>query len=471
MQSRVSLIFSLLAMTFRSFVGSMVVALLLTGGPLFSEARSLPASSDPPNIVLIMTDDLGYGDLSSYGADALQTPHIDSLVAAGMRFNRFYANSPVCSPTRASLLTGQYPDLAGVPGVIRTHARNSWGYLSQKEVLLPRVLARVGYHTAMVGKWHLGLEPPNTPTVRGFDFFKGFLGDMMDDYYTHRRHGRNYMRRNDHVIDPEGHATNLFTRWARDYIRRRDSSRAPFFLYLAYNAPHAPIQPPAHWRKKVETREPSLSEERTKLVALIEHLDHGIGTVVEALREAGVYENTLIVFTSDNGGALYHGASNGRLRGGKQDMYEGGLRVPTAVVWPGHIEPESSTDQIGLTMDLYPTLAEAAGVRIRRHLDGRSLLPVLRGADRLSGGDRTLFWVRREGGTAYMGQSAYAAREGPWKLLQNRPGEPFHLYHLGRDPREQTDLKETHPERFESLAELLRRHVQEAGAVPWQPPR
>jgi len=451
-------------MTFRSGLAFIVAAFLLL------PANAQQRSSGPPNIVLIMVDDLGYGDLSSYGADALQTPHIDSLVAAGMRFDRFYANSPVCSPSRASLLTGQYPDVAGVPGVIRTHARNSWGYLSPEEVLLPQLLARTGYHTAMVGKWHLGLEPPNIPTARGFDYFKGFLGDMMDDYYTHRRHGHNYMRRNDRVIDPKGHATTLFTDWSRDYIRPRDSSQAPFFLYLAYNAPHAPIQPPAEWRTQVAEREPQLSDERTGIVALIEHLDHKIGRVVEALQQTGAYENTMIVFTSDNGGALYHGASNGSLRGGKQDMYEGGVRVPTAITWPGHIEAGTQSDYLGMTMDLYPTLADVVDVRMNHPLDGRSLLPVLRGTTTSSGEDRTLFWVRREGGPEYMGKAAHAVRHGPWKLLQNRPGEPFHLYHLGRDPREQTDVKKTHPEQFESLAESLRRHIQEAGRVPWQPP-
>lgn len=152
-------------------------------------------------------------------------------------------------------------------------------------------------------------------------------------------------------------------------------------------------------------------------------------------------------------------------------MYEGGLRVPTAVTWPGPVEPGTRTGHIGLTMDLYPTLADVAGVRPSRRVDGRSLLPVLRGETAPSDEPRTLFWVRREGGSAYMGQAAYAVRRGPWKLLQNRPGEPFRLYHLGRDPREQTDVAEDHPEQVESLSEALRRHVQAAGRVPWQPPR
>ncbi len=167
-----------------------------------------------PNILLVLVDDLGYGDLSSYRAPDLQTPNIDRLVVNGVKFNNFYANCPVCSPTRASILTGCFPDLVGVPGVIRTHANSNFGYLSPEATMLPEVLNRAGYHTSIIGKWHLGLESPNTPTERGFDHFHGFLGDMMDDYYTHLRHGNNYMRHGQTQIDPEGHATDLFSDWA-----------------------------------------------------------------------------------------------------------------------------------------------------------------------------------------------------------------------------------------------------------------
>lgn len=165
------------------------------------------------------------------------------LAASSVRFDPFCSNSPVCSPTRAALLTGRYPDVAGVPGVIRTDPANSWGYLAANAELLPKRLHSVGYHSAIVGKWHLGLESPNLPNQRGFDLFHGFLGDMMDDYYTHRRHARNYMRLNDREIDPQGHATDLFTDWAIEYLKSRPGQAQPFFLYLAYNAlcgpPHA----------------------------------------------------------------------------------------------------------------------------------------------------------------------------------------------------------------------------------------
>ncbi|MGY8651520.1 MAG: sulfatase-like hydrolase/transferase, partial [Verrucomicrobiia bacterium] len=208
-------------------------------------ATSIQAAK--PNILVILVDDLGYGDLSSYGAPDLKSPAIDSLMAAGIRFDSFYANCPVCSPTRAALLSGTYPDLVGVPGVIRTIPHNNWGWLAPHAVLLPKPLKVAGYHTAIVGKWHLGLESPNRPNERGFDHFKGFLCDMIDDYYKHRRHGINYFRENEKEIDPPGHATDLFTEWAIDYLDDRKGKKEPFFLYLSYNAPHTPIQPPADW--------------------------------------------------------------------------------------------------------------------------------------------------------------------------------------------------------------------------------
>ena len=414
-----------------------------------------------PNIVLIVADDLGYGDLSSFGAADLETPHIDALAEGGMRFTGFYANSPVCSPTRAAIMSGRYPDLVGVPGVIRTHEQDSWGYLAPDAVLLPQMLRGAGYHTALVGKWHLGLEPPNVPTHRGFDVFRGFLGDMMDDYYTHRRHGINYMRRGEEAVDPEGHATDLFTDWAVEYVEERAREQAPFFLYLAYNAPHDPIQPPPD-------RVSAAAGKRAGIAALIEHMDEGIGRVVSALRETGEMENTLILFVSDNGGALVHGASNGDLRGGKQDMYEGGIRVPAFAYWSGRIQPSVSAAQLS-TVDIYPTLAEVARGTASRPLDGVSFLPLLIG-EGFTEPHRSIVFVRREGNDRYMGLAYYAVQRGDWKLLQNTPTGPFELYNLKDDPAEQHDLIESRREVFSELAHVLRLHIMRSGSVRWRKP-
>jgi arylsulfatase A-like enzyme len=450
--------------TRRRFLKAMGVGAAVLAMPGYVPA-SEQRNSGKPNILMILVDDLGYGDLSSYGAADLKTPHIDKLIAAGMRFDNFYANCPVCSPTRASLLSGRYPDLVGVPGVIRTNIKSNWGYLAPQAVLLPKLLAPAGYRTAIVGKWHLGLAAPNTPNERGFDHFHGFLGDMMDDYYKHRRHGFNYMRLNENQIDPQGHATDLFTQWAIDYIADRAKSEKPFFLYLAYNAPHTPIQPPADWLERVTKREPGIGDKRAKLVALIEHLDDGIGKVIACLRDCGISGNTLVIFTSDNGGQLNVGANNGPLRAGKQDMYEGGIRVPTCAVWPGKITPGSRNDRVALTMDLYPTICEAAGAKLTHEIDGRSILPTLLGTSQPEE-DRVLFWVRREGG-GYNGRAYYAARSGDFKLVQNSPFEPMELYNLKDDPQEQNPLDRKH-KMYQRLFTALRDHIIEAGAVPWQ---
>jgi arylsulfatase A-like enzyme len=234
---------------------------------------------------------------SAFGTPDIRTPHIDRLFREGMACDNFFANSCVCSPTRAALLTGRYPDRVGVPGVIRDVPQDSWGYLAPQATLLPKLLKQAGYLTAIVGKWHLGYDSPNTPNDRGFDFFHGFLGDMMDDYQTHLRHGKNFMRLNTEIISPTGHATDLFTDWACEYLDGRAKADAPFFLYLAYNAPHDPIQPPVDWLQKVQRREPRMSSKRAHLVALIEHLDSGIGRVLETLDRTGQAENTLVIFT------------------------------------------------------------------------------------------------------------------------------------------------------------------------------
>jgi arylsulfatase A-like enzyme len=423
-------------------------------------------AAEKPNILLIFVDDLGYGDLSSYGATDLKSPHVDAIVRSGMRFEHFYANCPVCSPTRAALLTGRYQDMVGVPGVIRTHANNNWGYLSPDAVLLPTLLKQAGYRTAIVGKWHLGLDEPNLPNDRGFDHFHGFLGDMMDDYYNYRRHGINYMRLNRREIDPEGHATDLFTDWACDYLRSQ-TAQQPFFLYLAYNAPHTPIQPPADWLEKVKKREPGISEKRAKLVALIEHMDRGIGTVMDTLRKTGLAEQTIVVFSSDNGGQLSAGANNGPLRDGKQSVYEGGLKVPTAVVWPGRITPGSQTETHAMSMDLFPTLLAAAGVNIEHEIDGVSFLPTL-----LSKSQPELrshwFFRRREGGPRYGGKTIEAVRRGDWKLLQNSPFAPMELYNLKQDPLERNNLIDKNRKVFNELSAALRKEIQRYGTVPWQ---
>lgn len=448
----------------KKFVSLFASILLVSVVPSFAEDR--------PNVLFIMVDDLGYGDLSCYGAPDLKTPHIDKLFASGIRFDQFYANCPVCSPTRASFLTGLYPDNAGVPGVIRTPLPDrvtSWGNLRNDVKTLPSHLKEVGYDTALIGKWHLGLEKPDRPHDVGFDHFHGFLGDMMDDYYDHLRHGVNYMRLNDEVLEPEGHATDLFSDWTIDYLKDRNGKENPFFIFLAYNAPHTPIQPPQDWLEKVKQREPGITDKRAGLVALIEHLDAGVGKVVQALEDEGLSEDTIVVFTSDNGGQENVEARNAPLHGGKQSMWEGGIRVGTCVVWPGTIEAGVvNGDHVSLTMDFYPTLAELAGHPVTHEMDGRSFAPILRGED-WKAPERDIYWVRLEGNRRYGGISYHAVRRGDWKLLRNTGFEPYQLFNLAKDPGESNPVPQNKaPRVYWELFESLMKHINYAGRYKWQ---
>ena len=431
------------------------------------------SAADPPrpNFVVILADDLGIGDVSAYRQADVRTPGIDRLAAEGMRFTSMRSNGTVCSPARAALLTGRYPDRVGVPGVIRTDPDNSWGHFDPSVPTLADELRAVGYHTAIIGKWHLGLVSPNVPNDRGFDHFHGFLGDMMESYTTHRRHGDNLMRLDGDTIDPSGHATDLFTEWAIAYLRERAATpERPFFLYLAYNAPHFPIEPPEEWVASVRTRLPALDERRARSVAFVEHFDHGVGRVLAAIDETGLDRTTLVVFTSDNGGSIPHAQTNDPWRGGKQDHYDGGLRVPFLVRLPGTVKPGSTSDHVGLSFDVVPTFLELAGKPCPPDIDAVTLLPALRGETVTTDDRRELYFTRREGGPAYGGRSYEAIVRGRWKLMQNHPYGPLELYDLAADPYERTDLAATRRDVVKELSFALQRHVQRGGSIPWQPP-
>lgn len=422
-----------------------------------------------PNILVILTDDLGYGDVSIDQERDVRTPNLERLASSGMHFTGMRANATVCSPSRAALLTGCYADRVGVPGVIRTNPENSWGFFDPRAPTLADELKRAGYHTALIGKWHLGQDSPNHPNDRGFDLFHGFLGDMMDSYTTHLRGGVNYMRHNREVIDPKGHATDLFAEWTCAHLRQMAmEANRPFFLYLAFNAPHFPIEPPDEWLAKVKARSPEMDRKRAANVAFVEHLDDRIGRVLETLGQTGLDKNTLVVFSSDNGGATDYAQDNGPWRGGKQSHYDGGLRVPFIMRWPGRIEGGSRSDYQGLLFDVFPTALEAAGVKPLSHLDARSLIPVIEG--RTSDEMRDLYFVRREGGAPYFGASYEALIRGDWKLLRNHPFEPYELYNLRRDPQESNELSKDHPGLVKEMSKALSRHIQRGGAVPWQTP-
>lgn len=419
-------------------------------------------AQEKPNIIFILADDLGYGDLGCYGARDILTPNIDKLEKDGIKFTRAYANSTVCSPSRAAILTGNYPDMVGVPGVIRDMPNNTWGNLKDNISTLPESLQKLDYHTALIGKWHLGYKSPDLPNDRGFDYFKGFVGDMMDDYYTHERDGVNWMRENGQVIKPQGHATDLFTDWSLDYLEEQKDQKKPFFLFLAYNAPHDPVQPPQEWLKKVQLKEQEVSMKRQKMIALIEHLDYNVGRILNYLKISHLDKDTIIVFTSDNGGALQYGASNNPFSGGKGDMLEGGIRIPCLVSLP-NMKEKIVSDTALLLMDFCPTLINLAGGKSENELPSRPISIVV--GSKNTEQDRNMIWMRREG-NKYGGRGYYAISDGRYKLLQNNPFSPYKLFDLFADPKETVPVNL--PEKELSLVKELTKHIQTAGSVPWQ---
>ena len=435
--------------------------------PQLSNAQTL---TPRPNVIMILVDDMGFGDISCQGAaNDLHTPNIDRMLNNGVRFANLYANSNVSSPSRAALLTGEFPDMAGIPGVIRTDPEDSWGFLSQNLETLPERLKRSGYHTAIVGKWHLGLEAPNLPNLRGFDFFHGFLGDMMDNYMTHIRDGKNYMRLNNKVIDPQGHATDIFTQWAIDYVGEHKSDKKPYFLYLAYNAPHDPIQPPVEWLEKVRKREASATPKRARLVALVEHLDYNIGRLYNYLKQEGELENTVILFASDNGGALNFAANNGHWRGGKGQMYEGGIRVPGGIYWNGHVKPQVCHEPV-LLFDFFQTICQLAEGKKYKNISNASLslVDVLKGGEAPQAAQRHFCWMRREGNLNFGGRDFYAARRGDLKILQKNPFSPYEIYDLKNDSLETKNIINLKNPEHKALYKEMMSHVRRAGAISWQ---
>ena len=267
-------------------------------------------------------------------------------------------------------------------------------------------------------------------------------------------------------IDPQGHATEIFSDWAIRYLSDMKQKQEPFFLYLAYNAPHTPIQPPQEWLEKVKKREPSLPEKRAKIVALIEHLDYNVGRVYEALEQNGQLENTIIIFTSDNGGQDDAGANNGPFRGAKQDMYEGGIRVAGGIYWKNRIRP-AVRDNFVMLSDMFPTLCDLTAVPVSHEIDGISILPLLRGEEQDTG-DRMVHWVRREGNSRYGGQAYYASQYRDFKILQNTPWEPIQFFNIKEDPKEQSPIGERSSDTYKNLFNGLMEHIRQTGMIPWQ---
>jgi arylsulfatase A-like enzyme len=287
---------------------------------------------------------------------------------------------------------------------------------------------------------------------------------MMDDYYTHRRAGVNWMRENNQEIDPKGHATDLFTDWTLDYLQKQKSTEKPFFLFLTYNAPHDPVQPPKKWLDKIQQREKGAPRKRQKMIAFVEHLDYNVGRILDQLATSNLDKNTMIVFTSDNGGALQYGASNQSLSGGKGDLLEGGIRVPCLVKLP-MVAEEKVIDEPLLLMDFYPSIIQLAGGKKEEELPSEVIPEICNDARFVDKKVRDMVWMRREG-HKFGGRIYYAISDGKYKLLQRNPFSEYELFDLSMDPSETKPLQR--PKMKRELQKKLTQHIQNSGGIPWQ---
>ena len=446
-----------------------------------------------PSILVILLDDMGWRDVSCYGSTFYETPNIDRLAAEGMRFTDAYASCPVCSPTRASLMTGKYPATVGITNFI---AGNAWGRLMgapylkalpHDELTIAEALRQAGYRTAHVGKWHLGPKG-HWPEDFGFEVNIGGCD------FGHPHYGYFSPYRIPTLPDgPEGeYLTDRLTDEAIRFIR--GAGDAPFFLHLAHYAVHVPLQAPAELVAKYEAKArrlgldpaaalepgepmPVLHKKGQRVIrrrvqsdpayaAMIENLDHNVGRLLAALREAGRERDTLVVFTSDNGGLSTAEGSptcNAPLSEGKGWMYDGGVREPLLIRWPGVVAPGACCAEPVTTPDFYPTFLEAAGEppRPEQHCDGVSMLPLLRGAPRLE--RDAIFWhyphYSNQGGTP-----ACAVRAGDWKLIEFFEDGRVELYHLREDIGETRNLAAAHPRRARELRERLAAWREAVGA-------
>jgi arylsulfatase A-like enzyme len=420
------------------------------------------ADDAKPNIVFILADDLGREDCGFMGGKTIKTPQIDKLAKAGAILDAFYVQ-PVCSPTRAALMTGRYPMRHGLQvGVVRPWAQYG---LPLEERTLPQGLKEAGYTTAIVGKWHLGhFAPEYLPTRRGFDHQYGHYNGALD-YFTHMRDGGFDWHKDDTVSRDEGYTTHLIAKDAAEFVQTH-AGKKPFFLYVPFNAVHSPHQAPVEYTKPYAG---TLKGERLKYAGMLAAMDEAVGRIVDAVEKAGVRKNTLFIFCSDNGGPQPGVVTdNGKYRAGKGTLYEGGTRVCACVAWDGHIKPGSMINEPMHMVDWYPTLLKLAGAKLDQKLplDGRDIWPTLT-QGKPSPHDAILLNTTPQTG---------AVRVGDWKLVvkngvDNPDGNPpkkknakasVELFNLKDDPYEKTNLAEKETEKVEQLKKVLASFAKQA---------
>jgi arylsulfatase A-like enzyme len=406
---------------------------------------------DKPNLIVILTDDQGYGDVGFNGCKDIPTPHIDSIANEGVKFTNGYVSFPVCGPSRAGLLTGRYQDRFGYTTNPTVDPQNKIAGLPLEEENIAELLTKVDYRSAIMGKWHMGSHEVHHPLNRGFDHFYGFLTGghqyfpeqlTLTDLSEVKRQWEWYRTKimEDHKrIDIDDYLTDELTDATTRYIQKQSKAENPFFIYLAYNAPHLPLQATEKYLKRFSHIK---DKKRRTYAAMVSAVDDGVGRILDTLKSEKQLENTIIFFLSDNGGTSKNASNNAPLRGWKSDIFEGGIRVPFAMMWKNKIPSGQVYHQPVISLDILGTIAGITGVEISkdRPLDGVNLLPYLTGEKKGAPHD-VLFWRKHEQG------STMAIRSGSYKLANNfRETKGSVLYNLDNDQEENRDLLKSHPE-------------------------
>ena len=418
--------------------------ILFAGMLLFSACTDPGIKKDlKPNFVIIMADDLGYSGIGCFGNEVIETPNLDQMASEGIRFTDFHSNGPVCSPTRAALLTGKYQQRTGIEGVV-TAARHRDIGLDLDEITFADALKEQGYVTGMFGKWHVGYPGEFNPVLQGFDEFKGYVSGNVD-YHSHiDQAGYFDWWDGQELKDDKGYTTDLITRYGVEFIKK--NKNRTFLLYLPHEAPHYPFQrrtdnPVREMGKDKPVNVPADSIPGI-YKEMVEVMDEGIGEIIQTLKALKLDRSTLVFFCSDNGGAKDYGY-NKPLRGHKGQVYEGGHRVPAIAWWPGKIKPGTESEEILMTMDLFPTMLELSKTGIHQELDGISFKEVLLKDKKLP--ERDIFW--RFGDNK-------AIRRGNWKLVVS--DQSTELFDLDEDLSEKNNLKSLNPDVVNALLKKLK---------------
>ena len=436
----------------------LIIALLVAAPFSSGAAQTVARDGSKPNVVLILMDDMGYGDIGSYGVKDARTPNLDRLAREGVRLTDAYANGANCSPTRAGLISGQYQQRYGIEWPLGAVAGDSARGLPATGATLPALLKKNGYATGLIGKWHLGFKPEFGPNAHGFDEFFGFLSGAVG-YYSHQRgDGTPDLYEDTTLVELPGYLTDEITRRAVRFVDRQ--SKGPFFLEVAYNAVHWPFEVPdlpasAHHDPPQPTapgdlrlyQGPTVGLPATRgdYVRMLERADKGVGQILAVLERLGLTRNTVVIFTNDNGGEWL--SRNAPLSNRKSTLWEGGIRVPLIIRWPGRLPANTNSAQVAITMDLTASILAATGTTVppTHKLDGLDLLPTLSRRSPLI--ERQLFWrIKRP-------REQRAVRSGRWKLLQD--GNNFYLFDVSADPGERHDLTAAHPEMVRKLNAAL----------------